>query len=894
MNQQNEKQNILHVLKFPILILLCIVCIGNNVFAQEKPLPFFEGKTIEVNTGSLRAKFKRFTAFTLESKTLSEFIHQSQVSSFRLNLGSEKQWDIDLEPSNLATDYNLKLLTPEGLKSISSHPDFLFKGKLRGSNAGEQVRLSIKEGFIYGSVQTNGKEYFIEPLNRFTSKKEKDQYIVYETDDVLTTEAFSCGATGKELALRKAEQTKNLKEQSPQNAICKKIKFIAVADYSMYQKFGKDVYALESMLLSTLNLAESNYTTLNFGADGSTDVGTDRLQFEMEEIVVSTCRECDIAPGEENSSTIGSRLSAWASKNIDQKEGKIIQHWTANPLSDPAGRGLAGTYTAPFSCNTLGALILHYGTDDPAFLAVLVAHETGHALGCTHDDDVKGDVRGFIMYSGANANSKRFSTLADFGGINYSSQQTIRNTFLANSSCMEDCGSNSCVEVKDLKIDYGNFETDVQLSWAGSGNYLIKYKVNDSSFYDAANVRETSLNNISLKGLEPCTLYKFEIQRNCGTTYSKASSIIFKTSSLTASAKPVNVHGDMYDLELNIDCKKCFDKEYFIKIDAHTYKVVNSSSLKQMLFKDFFSDGARHRIDISKDSANKVCTATCFYIAPYYRSSSKKLLSSDFNDCTMPLGWKDSLLAKRNISSPDARWIVAQQNFFTSKTISGSLDSTCMIYYNNHNRLTNAYSGAISLTSPKVDLTKYSDIKLHYDYNFFAYKIPNLPPVGSILVEAFDGTSWQKIAERQADMPNVLMNIWDSIPSRVFIDLDKYKNKDFQLRFTVDDGSLIQRASLGVLAAFDNIVIDGYLKDSAIGNEIVVYPNPAKQEVFIQFSGQPITSINYRIMDASGRLMSQGVLNNYRINISSMTRGMYLLVLYNNGEVIGKKKILKY
>lgn len=875
------------------IVLFTFLQVTVACFAQDKSLPVFEGKTIEVNTVSVRNHLKQFTAFNLESAKLSNFVHQSALSGFRLNLGGNKVWDIDLEPSNIATsDYHLKILTSEGTKVLTSHPDFLFEGKVRGSSKDEQVRLTIKEGFIYGSVQTNGKEYFIEPLNRFSAKKEKDQYIVYEGKDVINNESFSCGVQDKELSLKETEQQKNLKEQSPQDIICKKIKFISVVDYSMYQKFGSDIYAIETQLLSILNLAEGAYTTLNLGADGSTDVGTDRLQFEMDEVVVSTCFECNVAPGEENASTVGSKLLSWASKNMDQKEGKIIQHWSTNSLFDITGKGLSGTVTGVSNCGGVVGEILRYGTDDLSFLRVLVAHETGHTLGCQHDDLIKPGVTGFIMYSGANGSRTRFSTLADFGGVNYSSQQTIRNTVLANISCLEECGNNTCEEVKDLKVDYGDFMNDVRVSWAGSGNYLVKYKVSDSNFYDPAQIIQTSLNNISLSKLESCAIYKFEVQRNCGASVSKASSILFKTSSLSVNSQPINIHGDQYDLEINLVCKKCSDKEYYIKFDGKPYNIVNSSSLNQFVFKDLFADGARHRIEISKDSGNIVCAATSFYTAPYYRSSSKNLLNSDFNNCVIPGDWKDSLLAKHNVSSPDAHWIIAQQNFFTPRTMRGTLDSTCMIYYNSFNSQ-NKYSGAISLTSSKIDLTKYKNIKLHYDYNFLAYKFSNSPAVGSITVEAFGGSNWRKISERQADLPNVSRNIWDSLPQRVFIDLDSFKNKEFQLRFIVDDGSLIQKTALGVFAAFDNIVVDGYLQDSSSANNITVYPNPTRQELFVKFELQPISNIYYRLVDVNGRIVGKGVLNNYRINMNASSSGMYLLELYSDDRMIATKKILK-
>src|SRR5690606_34296113 len=95
----------------------------------------------------------------------------------------------------------------------------------------------------------------------------------------------------------------------------------------------------------------------------------------------------------------------------------------------------------------------------------------------------------------------------------------------------------------------------------------------------------------------------------------------------------VNIRNDLYDLEINLDCKNCSIKEYFLKVDGKIQPVENNNSSKQILIKDMFADGARHRIDISKDSGNKVCTTTSYYKAPYFRFDSKLILSADFNDC---------------------------------------------------------------------------------------------------------------------------------------------------------------------------------------------------------------------------------------------------------------------
>ena len=879
-----------------IILLFCGLCVRVFAFAQREAPPVFKGKALEINAELLKTKFHHFSAFQLESKKLSQLVHQNTISSFRLDISSDKQWDIDLEPAGITTaDYHLKILTPQGTQTITSRADFLFKGKAKGGNKDEQVRLAIKEGFIYGSIQAGGKEYFIEPSGRFTGTKQKDQYIIYEAKDVVSSEVFTCGVHDKEASLKEVQQQNPLREQSPQDNTCVKIKFIPVADYSIYQKFGGDVYAVEAALLANLNLAEGAFTTLNFGPDGSTDVGTDQLQFEAEQVVVSTCNTCDIVSNTEKVADINDQINAWILREFELPYKSIYQFWTTRNLFD-IDAGVVGFNYGIMRCNSYTKEFLKYNSDDPAFLRVLVAHETGHSFGCIHDNAIKPDVTGFIMYSGANGSRTHFSTLADFGGVNYSSQQTIRNTVLQNINCLNDCSVSLCEDVQGVKANYFNSPDSIQLTWTGSGNFLTRYRIEDSSFHDWNKTETVSGNAITLKGLNSCTLYRFEVQRLCNADTGLATSIIFNTSALDFTATPVNLRSDKYDLKLSINCKNCSGQNYTVRIDKRPY-FLSADFSSNVFIADLFADGAPHRVIVEKDSSSKACRSESIFTAPYYRSNSSRNLSADWNDCNMPAGWQDSLLAKSVLTAPDARWLIEDKNFFTVTTVKGSFDSSCMIYYNNHN-IFSFYSGSLSLTSPTIDITKYTDVKLHFDYNFLSYFFPAAVTNSSITVQVYDGNSWQTVMKRKGEgtYPRTSAGrrmIWDSLPSRVFIDLDKYANKNFKVRFIADDGSLEFGKSTLLFAAFDNIQIDGYPVD-AITNDFMIYPNPAKEEVFIQFAQSALSGITYNIIDVNGRTVKYGLLSNYRIDLRNLSGGVYFLRLYQNNQQIGKaKKIVR-
>jgi hypothetical protein len=71
---------------------------------------------------------------------------------------------------------------------------------------------------------------------------------------------------------------------------------------------------------------------------------------------------------------------------------------------------------------------------------------------------------------------------------------------------------------------------------------------------------------------------------------------------------------------------------------------------------------------------------------------------------------------------------------------------------------------------------------------------------------------------------------------------------------------------------------------------VVVYPNPANEEINMQFNHKVEGAATVRIFDMNGRIVSQQNLpqvwnTNFKYNTSNLESGLYIIELENNGEV---------
>lgn len=70
---------------------------------------------------------------------------------------------------------------------------------------------------------------------------------------------------------------------------------------------------------------------------------------------------------------------------------------------------------------------------------------------------------------------------------------------------------------------------------------------------------------------------------------------------------------------------------------------------------------------------------------------------------------------------------------------------------------------------------------------------------------------------------------------------------------------------------------------------VKLYPNPVINELWVDF-GEYVNNIEYQIFNTSGKLVNHGYTQN-RIDMSNLNKGMYIVTLNYNGDLIQEKVV---
>jgi hypothetical protein len=881
---------------------------GNfNSLLKANDANFYSNKVLTNYNSVLAGRFRDWNVIKISSDSIASKLTDNSFTkiSIGLQVNSQMAFNLVIESNPIVSDnYILTTQTLQG--KITSQPrlNYFYKGSVQNTT-GSDVRLCIKEGFIYGYIRKDGKEFFIEPLNRYSKNALKDEFVFYESTDVIAT-AMSCGfndaqAATKNVLDKPIQNQRPISPDSSGNPICKKVKFLIASDYSMYKSFNNDIDALETFLIANLNMAEGLFNTLNLDSTKAGDVGNDLLKFEVTQVHTSSCDSCDFMGTQNlNTNEILEAFTKWLDKNSTYKQAFINQFWSTRELEIGVNKylGVTRQYQKYPDCFTSSMNLIKYFTQAPITLRLQVAHEAGHSFGCPHDNEMKSSVTGFIMNaSGTYSPSGRFSQLSDFGGINYSSHQMIGAT-VTHSPCFIEYSQTGCEAITGLKISYYKSSDSINISWIGAGQYLIKYKPKDSITYNPVDEFTVTGTEVILRHLRSCTNYTLQVQKLCTTdNRGMISSTVFMSSPFTFTSLIANIRGNLYDLKLNVDCENCEEKNILVNIDQHPYSFFVNHFPSTVLISNLSADGATHRLYYNGDSVNGGCQTLRFFKAPYYREKSVKILAANFDSCIIGSEWRDSTANVFPGYNPRS-WGVARYpseiNNVHAGFYKGNFDSTCML-------INASGTGTLALISKVHDISDYADVYLSFDYKYLSF----VRDVSSSLVksffkvQAFDGTYWKDLFEinRQIYYATTYLtnrSMWDTIPERVFIKLDQIINSKFQVRFVVDDGAAFINSGTGLAFSrqflyLDNIKIDAYFNTQGqVANSFSIFPNPTGTHIFIRPNFAISDNIQFVVVDCLGRKILWNKLTHYHIDVSTLSSGVYFLLLFRDGGQIGK------
>jgi glycosidase len=78
-------------------------------------------------------------------------------------------------------------------------------------------------------------------------------------------------------------------------------------------------------------------------------------------------------------------------------------------------------------------------------------------------------------------------------------------------------------------------------------------------------------------------------------------------------------------------------------------------------------------------------------------------------------------------------------------------------------------------------------------------------------------------------------------------------------------------------------------------NDFNIYPNPAKESIFIQWTHNEISKLLYQIIDMTGRIKLEGEINadSKSINVQMLSDGLYFLQFQKDGEIVHKKFLVR-
>lgn len=353
------------------------------------------------------------------------------------------------------------------------------------------------------------------------------------------------------------------------------------------------------------------------------------------------------------------------------------------------------------------------------------------------------------------------------------------------------------------------------------------------------------------------------------------------------------------------NCEKNID----IKFNLRNIGVNNVSNLKAKItdgtqsyeknFNTNLSSFEFYESDINFSLTNEGMNAFNLYI---YSMDGNNILSYDstnFNIWYYPNGLATPYLQdfeSEEILSDDWEIIhgAAPLPFYPDNGYNSQNSLTCfnsiLLFYN--------LNTSEQLITPPLNISNLSSPTLYFDYsfNYHLYTPPYftsntiLTDTLEILISTDCGDNWISLFKKWGDQlstysspivnPLQITQIWPQTLQwkKESIDLSNFKNSsNLKIKFNYISG-------LGGAFNIDNISIDEFTNVNEKNTNITLYPNPANDFIIVNFGN--LRFQYFELINLIGQILyKQDILfdnDSYKIDVSNIPKGFYILRLYNN------------
>lgn len=650
-----------------------------------------------------------------------------------------------------------------------------YKGHFKDGRLG-YIRLTIDDNnFIYGTIKDENEDYFIEPLHYFeTNNTIKDKFILYNAKSISNHHAhYHCHRQEEEYSRLNA-----LSSASRNSGQCYKVQYSVLADYSMFlDPAHPGTHNVISHITAVMNNVQGlyEYTENNNFTNG--------ILFELNEIVVSTCSECDPVSDTKIASVCLNQFSEWVFSGGFTQEVHAAQFWTDRTFNNSI-IGLAFQSTNLFCDNKAHSIIRDF-TSTAALLRTLVAHEIGHNFNGSHDN-----VSGQILSPTVTATST-WST---------PSKQIISNEILSQTACLNPCDDNTCQNISNLNL-YDIEQHSFKISWNSislSHSYhitLTNMRTNELIF------ETTSTHNIhtlSPSGYNICEKYLLTVQSICPNNETGLiNKLIFSAPFDQGCADFIS------DCKVNWPNGKVKFTDKSINASSWFWNFGNGTTSNLQNPEINFIQPGTYDISLTVNNGNHTCTKNeLIHILPIISPEpSSSTHNNDFTNQFKP----DILEGSVNV------WEYGSSNY-NLKT-----DGLAWKTILNSNIPRRTYKSA--LYSPQFDFTDYQQYFLSFDLSMHVV-FCNAPVAAQLQYSTDKGVTWI----RMGDAPqfyNASPTQNCSINSRLFSDRtgwafnDHYQHKNLDISFLMGEPNVVFRFVFAVSEIFNSgYDVDGLLIDN--------------------------------------------------------------------------------